>query len=276
MKKPYLTIIVPTLNNEKYIGELLASIEKQTYTDFEVIFVDGESKDRTLEMISEFRSRLVNIDVKVVSQKPRGVSSAFNEGIRQSNGEYLIFMGTDDYFTDRYSLEKAFQILSSNKVDIMHGETVKQYKTVFTRPRFTKHAIASYILALTYRMPISHQNTFFSRDIFDKIGMYDENLKISMDLDFLITALKGRYKILLTNANFSVFRHRHDAVSKREGWRYPLLDIPRLTYKYGVVPFLSFPILYFKYAENLSFFSFDEAEYFEEGSHSLDNFNLPF
>lgn len=89
---PKVSVIIPVYNVEKYIAETISSVLAQTFTDFEAIVVDDESKDRSIvicENIGDPR-------IKIVRQQNRGLAGARNTGIRYAQGEYLAFLDSDD------------------------------------------------------------------------------------------------------------------------------------------------------------------------------------
>ncbi|MEM5779274.1 MAG: glycosyltransferase [Candidatus Aenigmatarchaeota archaeon] len=87
-KKPLVSIVIPSLNEEKYIGRTLASIKNQSYKNCEVILVDGNSKDRTREIARRY-------GCKVIVEKRRGIGLARNIGANLAKGEILLFLDAD-------------------------------------------------------------------------------------------------------------------------------------------------------------------------------------
>lgn len=95
MKKkenPYFSIIIPTLNEEKYLPRLLEGLKKQKDKDFEIIIVDGNSTDKTKEVVDHFNQYL---PIKFFQVKKRNVSYQRNFGGRRAKGKYLIFLDAD-------------------------------------------------------------------------------------------------------------------------------------------------------------------------------------
>lgn len=106
---PKVSVIIPVYNVEKYIAETIGSVLAQTFTDFEVIVIDDESKDRSIvicENIGDPR-------IKIVRQQNRGLAGARNTGIRHAQGEYLAFLDSDDAWRSQ-KLEKHVQHLGTN------------------------------------------------------------------------------------------------------------------------------------------------------------------
>ena len=94
--KPKVSVIVPAYNVSKYIPEALASLEKQTFSDFEVLVVDDGSTDDTVAVVQKFCQRDNRFSLL---QKPNGgLSSARNYGIRHAKGEYIALLDGDDIY----------------------------------------------------------------------------------------------------------------------------------------------------------------------------------
>lgn len=91
MSLPYFSIIIPTLNEEKYLPKLLDSLEKQNEKDFEIIIVDGFSHDKTKEVVLKYKERL---SIKFFQIKPN-LSQQKNYGAKIARGRYLFFIDAD-------------------------------------------------------------------------------------------------------------------------------------------------------------------------------------
>lgn len=94
-----ISIIIPIYNKEKYIDNLVNKLYKQTYKDFEIIFVDDGSVDNSYKVALKYAN---NTNVFVYSQKNSGVSVARNKGIDESRGEWISFLDPDDDIADNY------------------------------------------------------------------------------------------------------------------------------------------------------------------------------
>jgi glycosyltransferase involved in cell wall biosynthesis len=80
--KPFFSIITATLNSEKFLRDNIESVKKQTFQDFEHIFIDGFSNDATVEIIKEYQRERGESKVKIFQYPPKGVTDAFNKGIQ--------------------------------------------------------------------------------------------------------------------------------------------------------------------------------------------------
>ena len=114
MAKPYFSIIIPTLNEEKSLPLLLKDLASQTYKNFEVIISDGNSEDKTINKAKKFNKKL---KLTTTITKIRHVSVQRNNGAKKTQGEYLIFMDADNRLPP-YFLEGLYYRILIQKPDI--------------------------------------------------------------------------------------------------------------------------------------------------------------
>lgn len=112
-----VSVIIPVYNVEAYLSECVNSVLNQTYRNIEVILVDDGSPDNCPQMCDEFA--LKDSRVKVVHKDNGGLSSARNAGIKVSTGEYIMFLDSDDYWSDNDVLEGVVNTAMSTNSDIV-------------------------------------------------------------------------------------------------------------------------------------------------------------
>ncbi len=116
-----VSVIVPVYNVENYIAQTINSVLNQTYSNFELLIIDDESPDRSIEICQQFDDSRM----KIVSQKNRGLAGARNTGIRHAQGDYLAFLDSDDLWLP----EKLAQ-------HVKHLESSPQVGVSFSRSQF--------------------------------------------------------------------------------------------------------------------------------------------
>lgn len=179
---PFFSIITVTFNAEAYIEKTLDSIIHQDFTDFELIVVDGESTDRTREIIQQYQE---HVDVMVV-EKDQGIYDAMNKGVQRARGTYVNFMNAGDTFYDQHTLAKVHQAIVAQpegSVDITYGKVVNisseksnfQYES--GRPLSKK--------AFFISMPMCHQTMFTRTSLFTEIGPFPLERKAGALYDWL-------------------------------------------------------------------------------------------
>lgn len=110
------SIVVPVYNVKKYLKKCLDSILNQTYNNFELIIVDDGSTDGSESICDEYAKK--DDRIKVFHKKNGGLSDARNYGVKHTNGDYLLFVDSDDYI-EKLLLDKLNKCLLSAKVDIV-------------------------------------------------------------------------------------------------------------------------------------------------------------
>lgn len=106
---------MPVYNVEKYLSKALESVQNQTFKNFELIIVNDGSTDGSVKIIEKFCSK--NKNFKLVNQENQGPSAARNNGIKESTGEYIGFMDSDDYLEPEF-LELLYKAATENDADI--------------------------------------------------------------------------------------------------------------------------------------------------------------
>ncbi|MBR3888614.1 MAG: glycosyltransferase family 2 protein [Clostridia bacterium] len=115
---PKISIIIPVYNAEKFISKCLDSAINQTYKNIEIICVNDGSKDNSLKILEEYSAK--DSRVVIVNKQNAGVSEARNDGIKNSTGEYIAFLDSDDWL-ERDAIGNLFEALVENKVDVVRG-----------------------------------------------------------------------------------------------------------------------------------------------------------
>jgi len=113
--RSFISIIVPVYNVEKYLVACLESLVNQTYQNIEVVLVDDGSTDHSSVICEEYVQR--DSRIHLYYQINGGVSSARNLGLEKANGEYVVFVDSDDYVLSNY-VETLYGLLSNNNADI--------------------------------------------------------------------------------------------------------------------------------------------------------------
>lgn len=170
-----LSIITINHNNVNGLYMTLESVAYQTFSDYEQIIIDGGSNDESLLIIQKF-SRLAAQNFKWQSEPDSGIYNAMNKGIRLASGEYCLFLNSGDYLNDEKVLERVFA--QNPEADVVFGNLVVVNEGKLKGIIKGKQNIS---FLDVYSSLIKHQASFIKRDLFDKIGSYDESLKIVAD-----------------------------------------------------------------------------------------------
>ena len=178
---PFISIIIPAFNAEETILTAVKSILGQAFPDFEIILVDGLSSDKTVKIIEELKDSRV----KIFSEKDKGTYDAMNKGIRYAKGEWLYFIGGDDYLYDSNVLETLSKKLKKTKEHVLYGNVLINGDTGWATDGQIYNGEYSFQKLL--KSNICHQSMFYRRSfILQNKLQYDLQYPISADWDFNI------------------------------------------------------------------------------------------
>lgn len=187
MKNPRFSIIIPTLNEEKYLPRLLASLVTQTIKDFEVIIVDGSSKDKTIKVAESFRSTVPRL--QVIISKKASLPLQRNLGARASKGTWLVFVDADSVLLP-YCLERAWWFIQ--KTDTSFFATWCQADS--DKPKDALYAIVANSMiegGVLFDRPLAPGPFSVVRhSVFDAVNGYDDRATFGEDLDFTLRVRK--------------------------------------------------------------------------------------
>jgi len=183
---PFFSILIPTYNSSADLQNAINSIRSQTFTDYEVVFVDGESKDNTIALIDLFKT---TNNVKYISEPDKGIYDAMNKGIRLVTGKWICFLGSDDRFYSNNVLENIHREIQKEPVDLIYGNVMGETSK--------KHYVYDTI-NMVLSQGIHHQSIFYKKSVFDTVGQYDTFFKVASDYHLTLKAfctpkLKTRY-----------------------------------------------------------------------------------
>ena len=210
MQKDF-SIIIPTLNSEKYLEETIRSIKNQSKSILiECIFTDGGSIDKTFEIIDNFNQDNIT---KIVISKNLGMTKALNEGFNQANGKYLTYLNSDDKLDDLALQNLKISFESNENINWIIGncENIgsKNYLNKIINLYKSKLLKKLDLRLLLVNNIISQPSVFWKKDFFYKVGKFDETLRFNMDYDMWIRMIKLS-KPFIINHRISFFR-RHSA-----------------------------------------------------------------
>ena len=180
MKTPRFSVIIPTLNEEKYLPNLLRSLASQTEKQFEVIVVDGQSRDKTVTVARQFGRVLPRL--KLIVSKQASLPIQRNLGAKEARGEWLVFVDADSilmpYFMDRV---KAF---IHEKHPALIATWAQPDSDVVVDAIFTLFFNLIVEASVLFKRPFAPGPlTLVRRDAFKRVGGYNEKRAYNEDVD---------------------------------------------------------------------------------------------
>jgi len=202
METPLITIITVVLNDEKNIEETILSVLNQKYKNIQYVIIDGESKDRTKNIIEKYRN---NIDT-FLSEKDKGIYDAFNKGLSYAKGDLIGFVNSGDTLTeDSLIYLSKYYNLHEDK-DFFFGAVKKHWGIL--------HGYKKWKIHFSWGFYSSHSTGFYiKKDAAKVVGEYNLKYKYSSDYDYFYRMIvKHKLKGIGTKKDelFGIFR--------RGGW----------------------------------------------------------
>lgn len=206
---PLISIITVNLNNKDGLNKTILSVINQTYRNFEHIVIDGESNDGSRELLEMYSSNFSYW----VSENDTGIYNGMNKGIVRAKGDYLLFLNSGDCFFDENSLKKI--IPNGNCLDLVFGNLLVQTQTGSYIKRYPSQLSFDFFYNWE---SLPHPATLVKKDLFTRIGLYREDMKISSDGYFFLTAL-ARFGATYKHVDEVIVVFDGSGISGKESYR---------------------------------------------------------
>ena len=216
--KPLVSVIVPNYNAEKYIKRCIESVEHQTYSRIEIIIVDDGSSDSSLNIINGLISNFDNISV--YCQENMNAAIARNRGIEFANGEYLLFLDSDDILYED-AIFKMVQCAENEKSDLVIGN----YKEIDSHDNLlqecnviTKYKKLTNPMEFVGMVP-NPTNKLYSKSVIDLNKIVWGNVRIGQDLNFFLKYLMCCKKVSVVSEYIYGWRILQGSISNSYNFR---------------------------------------------------------
>jgi glycosyltransferase involved in cell wall biosynthesis len=189
-KFPLISVITVCLNNANFIEQTFKSVIFQTYSNIEYIVIDGGSQDGTAEIIARYKDHFAYWH----SKSDRGLAHAFNLGLNQAHGDWILYLHSDDFFAEHTVVERMLPwLIQHEDADVVFGDV-----KLITRQQGFKIAPFSKIFGsrwewkrFRWRDTLPHQAAFTNRKYFSRVGVFDETFKIAIDYEHYLRGGMG-------------------------------------------------------------------------------------
>jgi glycosyltransferase len=181
-----VSIITPTFNSAKTIQSNLDSIKAQSFKDYQLIIIDNNSQDETVQIIK--KNNITNI--KFLIEEDLGIFDAINKGIRNSDNELISVLHSDDFYNNENVLKDIVEAFEEYKdSDIVYGDLIYVKKdNIDITLRYLEPGIYNKILFFKGRHP-PHPSFFAKKKLFDDYGYYDLINGNSADVELMFRFL---------------------------------------------------------------------------------------
>jgi glycosyltransferase involved in cell wall biosynthesis len=228
---PKISIIIPSFNSGKYLPFTLKSIADQNYSNYEVIVIDGQSTDDTVEVVKK-NEAVVTV---FISEKDEGQSDAVNKGLSHASGDFVLWQNADDVFfpgafsafIDAHNADDSYDVYFGD-IALLGEDGHELWRRYFTD---IDPLIANY-----HGLVCNNQAAFIRRDVIDRHGFLDKSFHYAMDREFFLRLYHRRVKFKHFDYVVSGFRHQPDSKTESpeniEKWAN---EHRRIAQKYGLL-----------------------------------------
>jgi glycosyltransferase involved in cell wall biosynthesis len=191
---PLISVVVAVFNGAETLMRCIDSVSRQTYKNNELIVIDGGSVDGTRDLIERNSQYIAYWE----SERDRGIYHAWNKALKVAHGDWMVFLGADDYFAGDDVLARfasylrhgsTFARVVYGRVDLVRkdGSVIGTLGSQWNRKRFFQ------------LMTLPHQGVFHHRSLFQEFGCFNEEFRIAGDYEFLLRELKFRDPIFIAD-----------------------------------------------------------------------------
>ena len=184
---PLISIIIAVFNGVKTLQQCIDSVVKQTYSNKEIIIIDGASNDGTVDLLRANEKKITYW----ISEPDKGIYNAWNKGLTQAHGEWICFLGADDYFWDLQVLERLSAQLNKipTSINVVYGQIM-----LINIDGESLYSLGEPWQNIKERfkqvMCLYHPGLMHRRRLFEQYGKFDESFQIAGDYELLLRDLK--------------------------------------------------------------------------------------
>lgn len=239
-----LSIITINYNNADGLRRTLESVAAQTYQDIEHVIIDGGSTDGSVDVIKEYVSSSPSSDpfmkhvIKWISEKDNGIYNGMNKGIRKATGSYIEILNSGDVLAASDVTDRMVRELEKNDYPaILYGNMLKSYdgKKIISRDTCGERMYTPDSFLYFYNGTLNHDCAYIRRDLFDKYGLYNEEMKICSDWEWYVKAIAlGGEKAVYIDIDVTIFDM--NGVSESRGKNADIIKKERREYLEKILP----------------------------------------
>ena len=192
-----ISVITATYNSGRTIGDTLESVLRQTYSDVELIVVDGASRDDTMDVVRRYEPRFGG-RLHWTSEPDRGIYDAMNKGIARATGDVIGILNSDDFYTSDTVLERVAEAMAGGDVDAVYGDIhyVRDGDLRRCVRYYSSRPFRRWMMRLGF-MP-AHPSFYCRREVYERCGTFDTTYRVAADFENLlrliyVNRIKTRY-----------------------------------------------------------------------------------
>lgn len=182
-QRPRIDVVTVCRNAAALIGKTLTSVITQSILPNRYVVIDGASTDGTVGIVARYSDHISYF----VSEPDKGIGHAMNKALAQCTGDYVLFLHAGDYFITSGALDLATAALAGCPTDILACPVMSE---TVTRKNFVR--VRGFNPWMLLKTGVPHQGAFTARSLFERVGGFDETLRVAMDYDFFLRCYRSR------------------------------------------------------------------------------------
>ncbi|MDJ0593628.1 MAG: glycosyltransferase [Pleurocapsa sp. MO_226.B13] len=183
-KSTYIDVVTIANEIDDALFATLNNVSQQSYEAINHIVIYRQASDPQVEQLQDFKHQK---NLLFYLQEGRGIASAFNNGIKHSRGELILFLNSGDTLVTDDALNLVVDSYNQKRWLWATGETISVSKKRYLK-KYLKQRQTWNNSLFWYGNPVCHQSTFYSRKLIERVGLYNESLTIGMDYDYNVRA----------------------------------------------------------------------------------------
>jgi glycosyltransferase involved in cell wall biosynthesis len=232
-----ISVITVSFNSANTIENTIQSVLSQNYPDLEYILIDGGSTDGTIDIIKKYEDKIAYW----ISEPDKGISDAFNKGIRQATGDLICIINSDDALLPNVLNEISKQI--NVDTDVIYGNMYIYRKKYNTEK--LHHSQDNLNFSKGHFYGLSHPASLIRKRAYDKYGLYDVSLKYCMDKEIFLRMYEKGAKF--QRIDLPIARYADGGASGVKNYHKVVLESTKISIRYGS-PLL---IAYYRIVRNI-------------------------
>ena len=192
-----ISVITATYNSGRTISDTLESVLRQTYSDVELIVVDGASRDDTMDVVRRYEPRFGG-RLRWTSEPDRGIYDAMNKGIARATGDVIGILNSDDFYTSDTVLKRVAEAMAGGDIDAVYGDIhyVRDGDLRRCVRYYSSRPFRRWMMRLGF-MP-AHPSFYCRREVYERCGTFDTTYRVAADFENLlrliyVNHIKTRY-----------------------------------------------------------------------------------
>jgi glycosyltransferase involved in cell wall biosynthesis len=200
-KSPTVTIVTVVYNlyengRVRTFKQAVESVQEQSYENIEHLIIDGDSNDRTKELLYKLNQ---DTRIRFISEPDNGIYDAMNKGIKNATGKYVAFLNSDDFYSDKDAIRESVNALEKNNADF-------SYSSAHSICEKSVNIFEGDMSTVISRMPFPHLTMFTKRSVLLKENGFDEKYGFPADYDLVLRLALNDYKYVKVPGVIATYR----------------------------------------------------------------------